>query len=167
MTAEVSTGGYTTAFLLCPHPLQLKVESPDGIFGTTWGFTGLFLPEEAADPASTGPQTHRRIAKLRRSPQIKFPCLGSLSYLFIQKKIYFPPSAGRWLDTDNCVIGTQQRNHGLQVSLPPVASPQRIQQNSPRSWLSHPVQSRDRSLHTGSGTQMAAMKAFLTVGADS
>lgn len=35
VTAEVSTRGYTTAFLLRPHPLQPKAESPDGIFGTT------------------------------------------------------------------------------------------------------------------------------------
>lgn len=75
--------GYTTAFLLSPHPLLLKAEFPDGTFGTRWGFTGLFLPEEAAGPASAGPQTHRRIAKPRRSPQIKFPRLGSLSYLFM------------------------------------------------------------------------------------
>lgn len=72
MIAEVSTGLHNH-FLLCPHPLQPKVESPDGIFGTTWGFTGLFLPEEAADPASTGPQTHRRIATPRRSPRSNSP----------------------------------------------------------------------------------------------
>lgn len=46
-----------------PHPLQPKVESPDGPFGSNQGFIDLFLPEEAADPASTGPQTLRRIAK--------------------------------------------------------------------------------------------------------
>lgn len=74
---------YTTALSLRSHLPQPKEDSPDGTFGTTRGFTGLFLPEGAADPASAGPQTHRRVAKPRRSPQITFPGLGSLSYLFI------------------------------------------------------------------------------------
>lgn len=59
----------------CPPPQQ-KAESLDGTFGTMWGFTGLSLPESAADPADAGPQTHRRIAKPKRSPQIKFLALG-------------------------------------------------------------------------------------------
>lgn len=66
------------------------MESPDGIFGTTWGFTGLFLPEEAADPASTGPQIHRRIAKLRRSPRIKFPTPGVFELLVYTEEYLFP-----------------------------------------------------------------------------
>lgn len=62
------------------HPLQPKVESPDGPFGSNQGFIGLFLPKEAVDPASTGPQTHRRIAKPKAFTQVKFPCFGFLSY---------------------------------------------------------------------------------------
>lgn len=65
-------------FLLSPHPLQPKVESPDGSFGSTWGLTGPFLPEEAVDPASSGPQTHKRIAK----PEAFTPDQIPLSWVF-------------------------------------------------------------------------------------
>lgn len=71
---------------LSPHPQQPKAEFPDGTFGTIRGFTGLLLPEEAVDPASTGTQTHRRIAKLRRSPQIKFPALGLCATCLYRKR---------------------------------------------------------------------------------
>lgn len=147
VTAEVSTRGYTTAFLLCPHPLQPKVEFPDGIFGTTWGFTGLFFPEEAADPASTGPQTHRRTAKPRRSPQIKFPRLGFLSYLFIQKKIYFPPSAGRWLDRQLCHWDMAQELWLARDSSTGCKSSEDAA-DSLRSWPWLPQPGRDKGLDT-------------------
>lgn len=69
VTAAVSTCPYKTVFLLSSP--QLKEVSPDGLFGSTQGFTGLFLPGEAADPASTGPQTHRRIAKPKAFTQVE------------------------------------------------------------------------------------------------
>lgn len=73
VTAAVSTSPHTS---LLAQPLQPKVESPDGPFGSIQGFTGLFLPEEVADPASTGPQTHRRIAKPKAFTQVESPALG-------------------------------------------------------------------------------------------
>jgi hypothetical protein len=131
-----STRPYTTAFLLSPHLLQPKVESPDGLVGSTWGFIGLFLPEAATDLPVLAHRL-RRIAKSKvfTPDQILWPWVFQL--LVCTEENLFPTLNWEVAGLQTTVsLGHCVRRHGFWGNRPLVAHPRRMLQTSQRSWLS-------------------------------